>query len=315
MTSKAASSTLQAIGNTPIVRLNKVVGPHAAEVYVKLEYFNPTGSYKDRVALAMIEEAEKRGELKPGMTVVEYTGGSTGSSLAFVCSVKGYPFHVVSSDAFAKEKLQSMEAFGAELEIVPSAGGQVTPDLTPRMIRRAKEISESKPSYFTNQLSNTDAAKGYEPVARELLDQLDSPIHAFCASVGTAHMLMGVARVLRRLNPSPRIVALEPSSSPVISAGMKGAHRVEGIGIGLVPPLFDKSLCDEVRAIDETKSRQMARRLAREEGIFTGTSSGMNVQAACDLAWELGPGHTVVTVAVDTGLKYLNGDLFRPEIR
>ncbi len=307
----AAQSALQAIGNTPVVRLNKVVPANSADVYVKLEYFNPTGSYKDRVALAMIEEAEKRGDLKPGMTVVEYTGGSTGSSLAFVCAVKGYPFHVVSSDAFAKEKLRTMEAFGATLEIVPSAGGQVTPDLTPRMIQRAKEIAASKPSYFTNQLSNTDAAKGYEPIARELLGQLEGPIHAFCASVGTAHMLMGVARALRRLNPSPRIVALEPSSSPVISAGLKGAHRVEGIGIGLVPPLLDKSLCDEVRGIDEVKSRQMARRLAREEGIFAGTSSGMNVLAACDLAWELGKGHTVVTVAVDTGLKYLDGDLFQ----
>jgi cysteine synthase A len=313
MRNKAVFSTLDAIGDTPLVRLNNVVPPQSGEVYVKLEYYNPTGSYKDRMARAMIEEAERRGDLRPGMSVVEYTGGSTGSSLAFVCAVKGYRFRVVSSDAFAREKLDTMRALGAKLTVIPSQGGKVTPDLTPAMIRRAREIAQSEPSYFTNQLENTDAAKGYEPIGEELMRQLEAPVHAFCASVGTAHMLMGVARVLRRLRPSPRIVALEPASSPVISQGRSGTHHVEGIGIGFVPPLLEKTLYDEVRPIDETEARRMAFRLAREEGIFAGTSSGMNVMGACLLAQELGPGHAVVTVAVDTGLKYLAGDLFGGE--
>ena len=313
MIGKTVPSVLQAIGNTPVVHLNKVVPHDCADVLVKLEYYNPTGSYKDRMALAMIEEAEKRGDLRPGMTVVEYTGGSTGSSLAFVCAVKGYRFRVVSSDAFAQEKLQTMSVFGAELNIVPSPGGQVTPDLVPRMMQRARAISESEPSYFTDQIHNADSVKGYEQIGRELVEQIDGPIHAFCASVGTAAMLMGVARILRRLDPSPKIIALEPASTPMISKGISGTHHVEGIGIGFVPPLLDKSFLDEARGIDEAEARQMAWRLAREEGIFTGTSSGMNIVGAIALARELGVGHTVVTVAVDSGLKYLAGDLYGQE--
>lgn len=313
MATKTAHSILQAIGNTPVIHLNKLVPPKCADVLVKLEYYNPTGSYKDRMALAMIEEAEKRGDLRPGMTVVEYTGGSTGSSLALVCAVKGYHFRVVSSDAFAKEKIETMNVFGAELDIVPSQAGQITPDLTPRMIQRASEIAESMPSYFTDQLHNADAVKGYEPIGQELVEQVDGPIHAFCASVGTAAMLMGVAHILRRRDPSPRIVALEPMSSQAISKGIIETHHVEGIGIGFIPPLLENAFFDEARGIDENEARQMAWRLAREEGIFTGTSSGMNVVGAIALARELGPGHTVVTVAVDTGLKYLAGDLYGQE--
>lgn len=313
MIGKSVPSMLQAIGHTPVVRLNQVVPPDCADVLVKLEYYNPTGSYKDRMALAMIEEAEKRGDLRPGMTVVEYTGGSTGSSLAFVCAVKGYRFRVVSSDAFAREKLQTMSVFGAELNIVPSPGGQVTPDLVPRMIERARAISESEPSYFTDQIHNADSVKGYEQIGRELVEQIDGPIHAFCASVGTAAMLMGVAHILRGRNPSARIIALEPASSPIISKSKTGTHHVEGIGIGFVPPLLDKSFYDEAWGIDEAEARQMAWRLAREEGIFAGTSSGMNVVGAIALARELGAGHTVVTIAVDSGLKYLAGDLYGQE--
>ncbi len=304
------SSILSAIGNTPVVRLARILPPGAAEVCVKLEYYNPTGSYKDRMALAMIGEAERRGDLRPGMAVVEYTGGSTGSSLAFVCAVKGYRFRVVSSDAFSEEKLRTMRAFGADLTVLPSDGGKVTPDLIPRMMERAREIAAEQPSYFTNQLHNRDGVKGYEAIGHELLRQLDGRIDAFCASVGTAHMITGVASVLRAAASSTRIVALEPASTPVLSGGKGGSHRVEGIGIGFVPPLFDRSLCGDVRAIDEEEAREMARRLAREEGIFAGTSSGMNVAAACRLAMELGPGHVVATVAVDTGLKYLAGDLY-----
>lgn len=310
---KTVHSMLQAIGNTPVVQLNKVVPPHCADVFVKLEYYNPTGSYKDRMALAMIEEAEQRGELRPGMTVVEYTGGSTGSSLAFVCAVKGYRFRVVSSDAFAKEKRQTMNIFGAELDIIPSQGGKITPDLIPRLVQRAHDIAAAEPSYFTNQFHNADAVKGYEQIGQELVEQIEGPIHAFCGGVGTAGMLMGVAHVLRRLNPAPRIVALEPASTPVISQGTSGPHHIEGVGVGFVPPLLDRTFFDEARGIDEAEARQMAWRLAREEGIFAGTSTGMNIVGAIALARELGAGQRVVTVAVDSGLKYLAGDLYSQE--
>jgi cysteine synthase A len=307
---KVCASALEAIGNTPVVRLNQVVPAGSAAVLVKLEYFNPTGSYKDRMALAMIEEAEARGDLRPGMTVVEYTGGSTGSSLAFVCAIKGYPFKVVSSDAFAREKLQTMRAFGADLTLVPSHGGMVTPDLLPRMIEETRKLAAGEGIYWTNQLHNADTIKGYEGIGRELLEQVDGAIHAFCAGVGTAGLLMGVAHALRAANGGTRIVALEPASSAVISTGAAGAHHVEGIGIGFVPPLLDQAYYNEARGIDEGEARAMARRLAQEEGVFAGVSTGLNVVGALQLARDLGPGHTVATVAVDTGLKYLAGDLY-----
>src|SRR3990172_8659051 len=215
MMDKTVPSMLQAIGNTPLVRLNRVVPSHCADVLVKLEYYNPTGSYKDRLALSMIEEAEKRGDLRPGMTVVEYTGGSTGSSLAFVCAVKGYRFRVVSSDAFAKAKLDTMTAFGAELHIVRSKGGKVTPDLVPRMIEEASALAEQEGTYFTNQLHNSDTIEGYRKIGEELVGQLDRPIDAFCGGVGTAGMLMGVAQVVRQSHPRAKIVALEPATSAV----------------------------------------------------------------------------------------------------
>jgi cysteine synthase A len=303
-------STLRAIGNTPVVKLRHVVPPGAADVLVKLESYNPTGSYKDRMALAMIEEAEARGELRPGMTVIEYTGGSTGSSLAFVCAAKGYRFHVVSSDAFSQEKLRTMQAFGAQLEIVPSDGGRITPDLIPRLIARVGELKQ-QPGYFaTDQFRNRDSLKGYAQIGHELLAQVDGPIHAFCGGVGTAGMIMGVASVLKVAAPATRIVALEPATSPIISQGRAGSHRIEGVGAGFIPPLLDTHLYDEARGIDETQARAMARRLAREEGVFSGISAGMNVVGALQLAQELGPGHTVVTVACDSGLKYLAGDLY-----
>jgi cysteine synthase len=310
MASRVGASVLETVGNTPLVRLQRVVPGDCADVYLKLEWFSPTGSYKDRMALAMIEEAEKRGDLRPGMTVVEYTGGSTGSSLAFVCAAKGYRFEVVSSDAFAQEKLDTMRAFGAHLTIVPSDGGKITPDLVPRMIAEATRIADRPGTYFTNQLHNSDSLVGYRGVGEELLSQIDRPVDVFCASVGTAGLLMGVARALKDAGAGTRIVALEPASSAVISTGEKGTHHVEGIGIGFAPPLLDSDLYDEARGIEEEEGREMARSLARDEGILVGTSSGLNVAGAIRLAREKGPGHSVVTVAVDTGLKYLTGDLY-----
>jgi cysteine synthase len=310
MVKRISSSVLDAIGNTPLVRLNRVVPEKCADVFIKLEYYSPTGSYKDRMALAMVEEAEKRADLKAGMTVVEYTGGSTGSSLALVCSLKGYKFRVVSSDAFAKEKIQTMKVFGADVEIVPSVGGKTTPDLVPRLIQRATEIANSEPSYFTDQFKNRDSMAGYENIANEILEQLNS-IQAFCGSVGTAAMLMGVSRALHRANPIPCVIALEPSTSPAISKGTSGTHHVDGVAAGFVPPLLDKNLYDEARTVDEDEARKMAWRLAKEEGIFAGTSTGMNVVGAIEVARELGPGNIVATVAVDSGLKYLTGNLYR----
>jgi len=306
-----ALNALEAIGNTPIVKLNKVVPDHAADVWVKLEGGNPTGSYKDRMALAIIEGAEIRGDLKPGMTVVEYTGGSTGSGLAFVCAVKGYKFHVVSSDAFAKEKLDTMRAFGAKLEVIHSPSGKINSNLINQMIDRAKELATKDDYFFSDQLNNADIIKGFEKMGREILEQIDGSIDAFTCSVGTAGAFMGVSNILLDSDKDTKIVALEPASAPYYSKNQSdGDHHVEGIGLGFELPLLDKNNYHEARGIDESEAREMAKLLASEEGIFGGTSSGLNVVGAIKLAEELGKGKTVVTIAVDTGLKYLTGNLF-----
>jgi len=305
-----AASILQGIGNTPLIRLNRVVPPGAADVLVKLESVNPTGSYKDRMALAMIEGAEARGTLKPGMRVVEFTGGSTGSSLGMVCAAKGYRFVVLSSDAFSQEKLLTMKAFGAELRLIPSDGGTVTPALFDRFRQSIAELANKPDTFWTDQFHNEDAIAGYMGIGRELIEQTGGRIDLFCGAVGTGGMLSGVARALRDAGNPARIVALEPTASPAMTAGQSGAHRVEGIATGSIPPHMKDRPYDEARAIDEHEARVMARRLAREEGVFVGTSSGLNIAAAVKLASELGAGKVVATVAVDSGLKYLAGDLF-----
>ena len=303
-------SVIHAIGHTPLVRLQRLVSSDSADVVVKLEYFNPTGSYKDRMALAMIEGAEKRGTLKPGMRVVEYTGGSTGSSLALVCAMKGYDFHPLSSDAFSAEKLDTMRAFGADLEIIESDGGKVTPALFDRFKARIKELTQDPNTFWTDQFNNADAINGYANIGSELAEQVGK-VDAFVGMVGTAGMLVGVSRALKAAGSSARIVALEPSTSPFLTTGKGGAHRVEGTAAGFWPPHLTKDMYDEVRVIDENAGRAMARRAAKEEGLFAGTSTGMNLAAALDLARELGPGKVVATVACDTGLKYLAGDLYK----
>lgn len=304
-------SVLQAIGNTPVVRLRKLVSPDMADVLVKLEYYNPTGSYKDRMALSMIEGAEARGDLRPGMRVVEWTGGSTGSSLAMVCAIKGYKFTPISSDGFSAEKLQTMKLFGADLEIFPSESGRLTPDLYLKMKARAEELAREPGVFYANQFNNEDAVRGYMEIGRELMEQVGNGLAAYCGGVGTGGMIVGVSRALKAAGCKARIVALEPASSPAISTGTGGAHRVEGIGAGFRPPHLQDGRFDEVRSVDEAAAREMARRLAREEGIFAGTSSGLNVVAALQLARELGTGKTVATVAVDSGFKYLAGDLYQ----
>jgi cysteine synthase A len=304
------NSVLATIGHTPIVRLQRLVSREHADVVVKLEYFNPTGSYKDRMALAMIEGGERSGRLRTGMRVVEYTGGSTGSSLAFVCALKGYDFHPLSSDAFSSEKLDTMRAFGADLEIVPSEGGKVTPALFDRFKARIAELASDANTFWTDQFNNADALDGYAHIGRELVEQVGR-VDAFVGGVGTGGMLMGVSRVLKSRDPTTRIVALEPSTSPFLTTGKAGAHRVEGIAAGFWPPHLVKGAFDEARAIDEDEARATVLRAAREEGIFAGLSTGVNLAGALHVARELGPGKVVATVAVDTGLKYLAGDLYR----
>ena len=310
MITTISSSVLDAIGRTPVVRLRRIVPPNSADVLVKLEFMNPTGSYKDRMALAMIEGAERNGALKPGVRVIEFTGGSTGSSLAMVCAAKGYRFVVLSSDAFSQEKLRTMEAFGAELRIVPSEGGKVTPALFDRFRAEIAKLAAEPDTFWTDQFNNVDAIEGYRGIGRELLEQTGGRVDAFCGAVGTGGMLRGVAAALRDGGAPARIVALEPAQSPAMTEGRGGAHRVEGTATGRIPPHMQDKPYDEARAIDEEEGRAIARRLAREEGVFVGTSSGLNVAAAINIARELGPGKVVATVAVDTGLKYLAGDLF-----
>jgi len=292
------------------VRLRRLVQAGSADVLVKLEYYNPTGSYKDRMALAMIEGAEARGTLRPGMRVVEFTGGSTGSSLALVCAVKGYPFVPVSSDAFAKEKLDTMRAFGADLHVVASEGGRITPGLFDRMRAEVDRLMQEPGTFWTDQFHNEDAIVGYMGIGRELVEQTGGVLHAFCGAVGTAGMLAGVSKALKAGGCAARVVALEPASAPMLTRGHGGTHRVEGTAPGFVPPHLTPGVYDEARAVDESEARAMARRLAKEEGVFAGTSSALNVVAALQLARELGPGKVVATVAVDSGLKYLAGDLF-----
>jgi len=305
-----ADSVLKAIGRTPVVRLHRVVAPGSADVLVKLESVNPTGSYKDRMALAMIEGAEASGKLGPGIRVVEFTGGSTGSSLAMVCAAKGYRFVVLSSDAFSREKLLTMQAFGAELRMVPSDGGKVTPALFERFRKEIAVLAAEPDTFWTDQFHNEDAIRGYMDIGHELFAQTDGRLDAFCGAVGTGGMLRGVSLALRTVGSRTRIVALEPRSSPALTEGRGGAHRVEGIATGSVPPHMTDRPYDDARAVDEADGRAMAKRLAREEGLLVGTSSGLNIFAAVQLARELGPGKAVATVAVDTGLKYLAGDLF-----
>jgi cysteine synthase len=303
------SAMLGAIGNTPIVRLTRLPEADSAEIWVKLESYNPTGSYKDRMALAMIEGAERSGRLRPGQTVVEYTGGSTGSSLAFVCSVKGYPLRIVTSDAFAIEKTRTIEALGADVELISSPEG-ITPELIPRMMERAAEIVEEVDGFATDQFNNQDMIEGYRAMGREILEQLDGPPDAFCSYIGTAGCFLGVTRELRSSVPDMLRVGVEPAESAVLSGGPRGTHHIEGGGAGFWPPLLGKEDLDEVIPISDADAFALARRAASEEGLISGPSTGANLAAATVLAKRLGAGKRVVTAQVDSGLKYLAGPLY-----
>ena len=300
---------LSGIGNTPIVQLASLPGPDAGEVWVKLEAANPTGSYKDRMALAMIEAAEERGELRPGQTVVEYTGGSTGSSLAFVCAIKGYPIRIVSSNAFAQEKLTTMRAFGAELELVHSDHG-IHPELIPQMVQRAAEVVAEVDGFATDQLNNSDTLDGYRGIGEEIVSQLDGEIHGACVYVGVGGAFVGTVSPIRDAWPGVIRTIVEPAESAVIAGGPPGTHRIEGGGIGFVPKMITSDVYDRVDAVSTEDAFAAAREAARTEGVWTGPSGGANMVAAVRLARELGPGHRIVTLQPDSGLKYLASDLY-----
>jgi cysteine synthase len=302
---------LDSIGSTSMVRLRKLVPANGATLLAKLEWENPTGSMKDRMARAVISLAEADGRLRPGDTVVEYTGGSTGTSLALVCAARGYRIRIVTSEAFSQEKRDHMAALGAELTLVPSEGGLTTKKLILDMIEVARELSRQPHTCWTDQLNNHDAVAGYHALGEEIWSQTQGQIDAFVHSVGTAASLRGVATVRKRHKPGVRIVAVEPAESPVLRGGAPGPHKIEGVGIGYTPPLWDPSLVDDVVPAGTAESKEMARRLAREEALFAGTSSGSNVAAALRVAEQLGPDATVVTLMCDSGLKYLSTDVYR----
>ncbi|MVO14722.1 PLP-dependent cysteine synthase family protein [Parasedimentitalea huanghaiensis] len=299
------------IGNTPLIKIRHLTGPDSAEVYVKWEGANPTGSMKDRMAMSMIEGAEQRGALKPGGRVVEYTGGSTGSSLAMICATRDYKAHFVSSNGFSQEKLQTMRAFGAEVEIVHAEGGVLTANVINRMIARAKELSREPGTFWPDQVNNLDNKLGYHGMAREILNQIDGPVDEFIMAAGGGGCISGNAEILKAQNPNTRIIAIEPNDVRNVSGGdTSGTHKLEGIGLSFVPTILRHDLLSDVIPVTDEDAYWGARSLARREGLFAGITSGANVWAALQRAKELGPGKKIVTVLIDTGLRYLNDDLY-----
>lgn len=303
---------MREIGKSPLIKLERLSEPDCAEIYVKYEGGNPTGSMKDRMALSMIEGAEKRGELKPGGTVVEYTGGSTGSSLAMICAYKGYNAHFVSSDAFAEEKLKTMRAFGAKLDLIPSENGLITAELIDLMVERARKLSKAPNTFWTDQFNNTDNRNAYHNMAREILDVTGNNIDEFIMGVGTGACFSGNSEVFKKEIPDIRCIAIEPFGVRTLSGGdTSGTHKLEGIGSGIVPAICKLELADEIIAVKDEDAYETARKLAKTEGIFGGTTSGANVWAAIQRARIIGPGKKIVTIICDSGLKYLNGDLYK----
>lgn len=301
-----------AIGNTPLIKLERLSEPGCAEIYVKYEGANPTGSMKDRMALSMIKGAEEKGELKTGGTVIDYTGGSTGSSLAMVCATRGYKAYFVSSDAFSEEKLQTMQAFGAQLEIFPSENRAITAKLIDSMVERVRELSKQPNTFWTDQFNNVDNKNAYHVMAKEIIAALGNNIDEFIQGVGTGGSFSGNAEVLKTEIPGIRCIAIEPYYVRALSGGkITGKHKLEGIGAGFVPSICRLDLADEIIAVKDEDAYETARRLAKEEGIFGGTTSGANVWAALQRARIIGAGKKIVTIICDTGLKYLNGDLYR----
>lgn len=304
-------SILSGIGNTPMIELTRLAGPGSARIVAKLELANPTGSMKDRMALAAIEGAAIDRRLAPGGTVVEYTAGTTGISLAAVCAAKGYRLKVVFSDAFSEDKAVMMRALGAEIVVVPSDNRRITESLIKRMIDKAETLAREPGHWWCDQLNNRDALQGYLPMGEEIWLQAGGRVDAFVHTVGTAHSIQGTAQALRRHRSQVHVVAVEPAESAVLSGGASGSHSIEGIGIGFIPPLWNPREVDEIMRVSSSEAKAMANRLAREQGVFAGTSSGANLVAAIRVAERLGSGATVATIIVDSGMRYLSTDLYR----
>ena len=300
-----SQTILQLVGNTSLLALRHVVPASGARILLKLESENPTGSMKDRMALAMIEAAEADGRLKPGGPVVEYTGGSTGVSLAFVCAVKRYPLHIVTSDAFSREKLDHMKILGARMKVILSESGGMTEKLTRDMVEAARIIALETGAFWTDQLKNTDQLSAYHKLAEEIWAQTDGRIDVFVQSVGTAASLRGTGEALRRHDSKIKMIAVEPAESAVLSGDPPGAHKIDGVGAGFVVPLWRNDVSDQIERVSTEEATAMALRLAREEGLFCGTSTGANVVAALRVSEKPGPHATIVTIMCDTGMKYL----------
>lgn len=302
---------LSTIGHTPLIQLAKLAPADGARVFVKLESKNPSGSSKDRSALSMIESAEKSGRLVKGQRVVEASGGSTGTALAMICALKGYDCTIVTSDAFADEKLKTIQAFGATLDIIPSVHGKATyPELFDLMHARVEELGRQPGNLYLDQMHNPDNPRAYNAMAREIIEQTDGEVDAFTMTVGSGGCFSGTTEVLKQHRAGVLGVAVEPASYRHISGGPKGVHHIDGVGDGPPGVLFRYDLVDDIQAVTDEEAYEMARRLAREEGIFGGKSAAANVVAALRIAQRLGPGKTVATVICDTGYKYLSGDLF-----
>lgn len=301
---------LDAIGNTPLVELGRVVPKGSARIVAKLESANPTGSMKDRLARKIVERAAESGRLPLGGTVVEYTAGTTGISLAFIASALGYKTHFVFSDAFSDEKRFTMLAYGASITDVASENKQITKELIRAMIAKAEQISQKPGHWWADQLNNEDGADGYTGLGEEIWQQTGGHIDALVHTVSTAHSLHGISRAIGRHKPDLAVYAVEPSESAVLSGGPPGSHKIEGIGLGFLPPLWHPEEVTEVLSVSTDDAKEMARLLARQEGVFAGTSTGANIVAAIQIAKKLGPGKTVATIIVDSGLRYLGTDVF-----
>lgn len=299
------NNVIDMIGNTPLFKLSNIIGEDMADIYVKLEKLNPGGSIKDRAALGMIEKAEREGIIKPGYTIVEPTSGNTGIALAMIGKLKGYKVIIVMPDTMSIERRNMMKAYGAELVLTEGTKGMKG------AIEKAVEIAEGKEGYYIPQqfINEANPEKHYETTADEIIKDLNE-FDAFVAGVGTGGTIAGVGKKLKQHNGNIKVVAVEPAKSPVISGGQAGAHKIQGIGAGFIPDIYNKEIVDEVMPITDEEAFEYARLMGKEEGVLVGISSGANLAAAVKIAKQLGKGKKVVTVAPDGGEKYLSMGLY-----